>query len=206
MNQPADPHYFNASPSVASAPREVTAALPDGPLRFETDRGVFSHGRLDTGTAVLLHDAPDLPAAGDFLDLGCGAGPLALTMARRQPSATVWAVDVNERAVALCARNAVRLGLRNVRAVQPTDVPDEIRFTTIWSNPPIRIGKEALHGLLLEWLRRLAPEGVATLVVGRNLGSDSLAAWLDTQGLPTERLISRKGFRLLRVRSGGPTT
>jgi 16S rRNA G1207 methylase RsmC len=188
---------------VASAPREVTVALADGPLRFQTDRGVFSHGRLDTGTAVLLHDAPDLPEAGDFLDLGCGAGPLALTMARRRPAATVWAVDVNERAVELCGRNAGRLDLTNVRAVLPGDVPADVRFGAIWSNPPIRIGKDALHALLLEWLPRLSPDGAATLVVGRNLGSDSLAAWLGDQGLPTQRLISRKGFRLLRVLGSG---
>jgi len=200
VNEPAEPHYFTAAPTVASEPREVVADLPDGPLRFRTDRGVFSHGRLDAGTAVLLREAGELPAEGAFLDLGCGAGPLALTMARRRPAATVWAVDVNERAVGLCAANAAALGLTNLRAVGPEEVDPTVRFAAIWSNPPIRIGKEALHQLLLGWLPRLTPDGIASLVVNRNLGSDSLAAWLTEQGFAVERTASRKGYRILQVR------
>jgi 16S rRNA (guanine1207-N2)-methyltransferase len=200
VNEPAEPHYFNAAPSVASARREVTVQLPDGPLRFTTDRGVFSNGRLDAGTAVLLREAGPLPESGDLLDLGCGAGPIALTMARRRPASTVWAVDVNERAVELCAANAATLGLRNVRAVPPELVPADVAPAAIWSNPPIRIGKEALHELLLRWLPRLDRGGIATLVVNRNLGADSLAAWLGRQGFAVARLASRKGYRLLEVR------
>ncbi len=199
MDEPQEPHYFSATPSVGTAPREVETRLDDGPLRFRTDRGVFSHGRLDAGTAVLLREAGPLPDRGDFLDLGCGAGPLALTMARRRPDATVWAVDVNERAVALTASNAAELGLHNVRAVLPDQVPADVTFAAIWSNPPIRIGKSALHELLLRWLGRLADDAAASVVVNRNLGSDSLAAWLTAQGFPTDRLASRKGYRILRV-------
>jgi 16S rRNA (guanine1207-N2)-methyltransferase len=200
VNEPADPHYFNAAPSVASARREVTVQLPDGPLHFTTDRGVFSNGRLDAGTAVLLREAGPLPESGDLLDLGCGAGPIALTMARRRPTSTVWAVDVNERAVELCAANAAALGLGNVRAVAPDLVPADVALAAIWSNPPIRIGKDALHDLLLSWLPRLGSGGVATLVVNRNLGADSLAGWLGQQGYAVARLASRKGYRLLDVR------
>jgi 16S rRNA G1207 methylase RsmC len=203
VNEPAEPHYFNAAPSVESARREVTVELPDGPLRFATDRGVFSHGRLDAGTAVLLREAAPLPAAGDLLDLGCGAGPIALTMARRRPGSTVWAVDVNGRAVELCAANAAAIGLDNVRATLPGGVPADVRFAAIWSNPPIRVGKGPLHDLLLTWLPRLQPDGVATLVVNRNLGADSLAAWLTGQGYAVSRVASRKGYRLLEVRPLG---
>jgi 16S rRNA G1207 methylase RsmC len=202
VNEPAEPHYFTAAPAVASARREVTAELPDGPLTFATDRGVFSHGRLDAGTAVLLREARPLPVTGDLLDLGCGAGPLALTMARRRPDSAVWAVDVNERAVELCGANAKALGLTNVRAALPAAVPAEVRFAAIWSNPPIRVGKGALHELLLAWLPRLEPAGAATLVVNRNLGADSLAAWLTGQGYTVARLASRKGYRVLEVRRG----
>jgi 16S rRNA G1207 methylase RsmC len=202
VNEPADAHYFDAAPAVASARREVTVALPDGPLRFSTDRGVFSHGRLDAGTAVLLGAAGALPESGDLLDLGCGAGPIALTMARRRPDSTVWAVDVNERALELCAANAAQLGLGNVRAVAPTDVPAGVALAAIWSNPPIRVGKAALHDLLLTWLPRLGETGVATLVVNRNLGADSLATWLGGEGYAVERIASRKGYRVLEVRRG----
>ena len=161
---------------------------------------MFSADRLDPGTAILLRKAP-LPGpdtTGDLLDLGCGYGPIALTLAVRCPRATVWAVDINERARELCAANAEAAGLTNVRVVAPEDVPEDVRFAAIWSNPPIRIGKQALHELLLQWLPRLADGGVALMVVQKNLGSDSLQRWLTEQGWPTERLTSRNAFRLLR--------
>jgi 16S rRNA G1207 methylase RsmC len=112
-------------------------------------------------------------------------------------------VDVNERALQLTRENAAALGVSDrVVAARPDEVPDEVTFDEIWSNPPIRIGKQALHDLLLRWLTRLAPEGRASLVVGRNLGADSLQRWLGEQGFPTARLASAKGFRVLQVRRG----
>jgi 16S rRNA (guanine1207-N2)-methyltransferase len=164
-----------------------------------TDRGVFSGDRVDAGTAELLRAVPPPPPEGDLLDLGCGYGPIAVTMARRAPGATVWAVDTNRRAVALTAENAERLGLGNVRAVTPDQVEPSLRFAAIWSNPPIRVGKEALHQLLLDWLGRLTPEGRAYLVVHKHLGGDSLAAWLNAEGHPTQKMASRKGYRMLTV-------
>jgi 16S rRNA (guanine1207-N2)-methyltransferase len=164
-----------------------------------TDRGVFSHGRLDSGTGLLLREAPPPGVSGDLLDLGCGAGGIAITMALRSPAATVWAVDVNARARRLTTANAARNSLTNVRVTGPDEVPDGVRFATIWSNPPIRIGKPALHDLLLRWLDRLDPSGTAMLVVQKHLGADSLQRWLIEQGHHTERLASRSGYRLLQV-------
>jgi 16S rRNA (guanine1207-N2)-methyltransferase len=158
---------------------------------------VFARDGVDPGTKLLLLEAPAPPATGDLLDLGCGYGPIAVALARRSPGATVWAVDVNERARALTVANSAALG--NVRVAAPEEVPGAIRFETIWSNPPIRIGKAALHELLLAWLPRLAPGGRALLVVQKHLGADSLARWLDERGFPTTRLCSRVGYRLLEV-------
>lgn len=191
--------YFTPQPSSVSSPYVIRVALPDGTLNLTTDRGVFSYGALDTGTRLLLLKAPAPPTSGNLLDLGCGVGPIALTLARRSRSSTVWAVDVNERAVALCAQNAVANEITNVRAVLADGVPDDIEFDCIWSNPPIHIGKAALHELLIRWLARLTHSGEVIMVVQRHLGSDSLQAWLNAQGYPTERLASAKGFRLLRT-------
>lgn len=178
--------------------------LADGTVRLAVDRGVFSGSRVDPGTLVLLRAAPPAPATGTLLDLGCGYGPIAVTLARRSPAATVWAVDVNPRAVALAGANAAALGLGNVRAVAPDGVPDGVRFDAIWSNPPIRVGKEALHELLATWLGRLAAGGSAWLVVQRHLGADSLAAWLASQGWAVARHASKQGYRVLRVTAAGP--
>jgi 16S rRNA (guanine1207-N2)-methyltransferase len=189
--------YFDDDPTVASDPLIVDVKLPDTAFTMETDRGVFSHGHLDTATSILLRADLPLAASGDLLDLGCGAGAIALTMARRSPDATVWAIDVNARARRLCASNAARNGITNIVVAGPDDVPADVTFATIWSNPPIRIGKQALHDLLLDWLGRLAPGGHGALVVQKHLGADSLQRWLGERGFATERVASKAGFRLL---------
>jgi 16S rRNA (guanine1207-N2)-methyltransferase len=183
-------HYFSPRPQTPHRPGLVRVVLPDVYLELATDAGVFSPGRLDPGTRLLLDEAPAPPPAGDLLDLGCGYGPIACVLARRSPGAMVWAVDVNERALELCARNAATAGLPNVRCVTPDDpsVP-----------PPVRIGKPALRELLTAWLGRLAPGGQAYLVAGRNLGADSLHRWLAEQGWPVTRRAARSGYRLLQV-------
>ncbi|MFN3254540.1 MAG: class I SAM-dependent methyltransferase [Ilumatobacter sp.] len=200
-----DAQYFEHRPTVPSDPVVVDVSLPDTAFAMETDRGVFSRGHVDAGTAFLLRADPPLVSHGHVLDLGCGAGVIALTMARRSPDATVWAVDVNERARDLCRRNAERNAIANVRVAAPDDVPDDVSFGTIWSNPPIRIGKQALHDLLLRWLARLSCEGTAALVVQKHLGADSLQRWLIDRGHPTERIGSKAGFRLLAVRAATET-
>jgi 16S rRNA (guanine1207-N2)-methyltransferase len=191
--------YFAEHPAAPSHPGTVHVVLADLHLELETDSGVFSPGRLDPGTRLLLETAPPPPAAADLLDLGCGYGPLALAMARRSPGSRVWAVDVNRRALELCARNAARAGLPAVRAVAPDDPGLPGQFQLIWSNPPIRVGKPALHALLTGWLARLAPGGAAYLVVQRNLGSDSLQRWLAESGWPAQRVAARAGYRVLRA-------
>lgn len=194
------PQYFDSNPSVASATTLFDVVLPDVAYALETDRGVFSHGHLDTGTGLLLREAAAPPRSGHLLDLGCGAGPIALAMALRAPDATVWAIDVNARARDLVTANAARNGITNLRVADPGDVPGDVRFAAIWTNPPIRIGKAALHALLLDWFARLEPAGTATLVVQKHLGADSLQHWLDSQGMATQRRASRQGFRVLECR------
>lgn len=192
-------HYFSARPTAPHRPGLVRVVLPDVYLELATDAGVFSPGRLDAGTRLLLDQAPVPPPAGDLLDLGCGYGPIACVLAKRAPGATVWAVDVNERALELCAQNAAAAGLSNVRCVLAADPSVPSRLAGIWSNPPVRIGKAALHELLSGWLGRLAPGGRAWLVAGRNLGADSLHRWLAEQGWAVTRRAARSGYRLLQV-------
>ena len=196
---PQGDHYFTARPASADERRTLRVRLAGRELEVETAGGVFSPDHVDLGTQVLLRTVPAPPATGDLLDLGCGWGPVALTLALLSPDACVWAVDVNERALDLVRRNAARLGLHNVVAATPDDVPEDVVLAALWSNPPVRIGKPALHALLTRWLPRVAPGGEAWLVVGRNLGADPLQRWLtEDAGLPTTREASAKGFRVLR--------
>jgi 16S rRNA (guanine1207-N2)-methyltransferase len=169
-------------------------------MHLTTDSGVFSGDHLDPGTAVLLRRAPGPPSSGTLLDIGCGYGVIACSLARRAPDATVVAVDVNARALELTRANAERLGLANVVVQQPDEVSPDLTFAAIYSNPPIHVGKPLLHALLLRWLPRLEPDGQAYLVVHRHLGSDSLQRWLDSIGFPCERLASVRGYRVLAAR------
>jgi len=193
--------YFAGRPHAPSRPGTVDLVLPDLHLRLQTDRGMFSPDRIDPGTRVLLENVPPPPHSGDLLDLGCGYGPIALTLAARSPSARVLGVDVNERAVEVARSNATAAGLYNVSFMLESETDPEQRFATIWSNPPIRIGKTPLHDLLSRWLPRLAPTATAYLVVQRHLGADSLHRWLTSHGWPTERVLSRSGYRLLAVQA-----
>lgn len=197
-------HYFDPTPDAPSRPSQVELRLPDGVVSLTVDRGVFSGTRADPGTVALLRTETTPAASGHLLDLGCGYGPIACTLARRSPAATVWAVDVNRRALALTRANAASLGLANLATADADGVPAEVTFAEIWSNPPIRIGKEALHELLDRWLARLAPEGRALLVVHRHLGGDSLADWLALRGWAVARRASKQGYRVLDVRRPEP--
>jgi len=195
-------HYFSADPSVPFKRIPVVASVWGHELRLVSGSGVFAQGRLDVGTAILFRET-DPPAPGRVLDLGCGYGVIGLAIAAAVPGAVVTGVDVNERAVLLANENAATLGLSDrYTASTPDAVAADATYDEIWSNPPIRIGKAALHDLLLTWLPRLAPGGRAVMVVGKNLGADSLQRWLTEQGWPTERLASAKGFRVLETHAG----
>lgn len=199
----ATEHYFSELPESELKFRQIHVALAGQVRELITSNGIFSPERIDAGTQVLLANTPPAPPGGNLLDLGCGWGPIALTLAVQSPHATVWAVDVNSRALDLVRRNAETMGITNINAVTPEDVPSDLCFMTIRSNPPIRVGKNELHGMLEFWLPRLDLESDAWLVVQRNLGSDSLHRWLESW-LPTDFTTSRaatnKGYRVLKVR------
>ena len=191
-------HYFTPDPTSPSTPTTHQVQVRKLQLTLAGDRGVFNHGELDWGTRVLIENA-QVPTGGVLLDLGCGGGAIAVALAKLRPNAEVWAVDVNERAIEVARRSVKLNDLSNVRVVTVGDVPADLQFDAIWSNPPIRIGKDELHRLLREWLARLTPQGCADLVVHKNLGSDSLAKWLAAEGYVVQRNASKQGYRVLHV-------
>jgi 16S rRNA G1207 methylase RsmC len=203
-------HYFTAEPASAAERRQLRVHLAGQEVIVQTAPGIFCPDRVDIGTAVLLREAPVPPPTGNLLDIGSGWGPVALSLGLLSPGASVWAVDVNQRALALARDNARTLGIQDFHAVTPDEVPGDIRFDAIWSNPPIRVGKSALHDLLLRWLPLLSPGASAYLVVQKNLGSDSLQGWLTTElearepgAFAVSRHATARGFRLLSVTRSG---
>jgi 16S rRNA (guanine1207-N2)-methyltransferase len=198
----AGDHYFSPDPQSPLRTSVRTLTLRGNEVTLETASGTFSPGGLDAGTEVLLKYAPKTPSTGAFLDIGCGWGPLTVALALEAPDATVFGVDVNERALQVARDNAENLGLSNVSVAQPEGVPEALMFELIWSNPPIRVGKQALHEILSLWLPRLSPDGEAYLVVAKKLGADSLLEWLNSGAIPqirAERVETSRGYRILRV-------
>lgn len=195
-------HYFSSQPGSQFAPKTIRVRLGGREVDLTTAPGVFSPDHIDTGTAVLLSTVPAPPETGQLLDIGCGWGPIALDLARQSPNATVWAVDVNERALELVRANANQIHMSNILAAKPEDVPSDLQFAAIWANPPIRVGKAELHAILRTWLPRLEPGGSAYLVVAKQLGGDTLQKWLAGDlgpGFAVTRVTTDKGFRVIRV-------
>jgi 16S rRNA G1207 methylase RsmC len=199
----SEDHYFSQEPGSALKPKSIVIPLAGELTAVTTASGTFSPAQLDFGTEVLIEQMDLAPETGDLLDLGCGWGPIALNLAKLRPNTKVWAVDVNTRSVELTAKNAKDLRLSNITAVVPDQVPEDLVFSGIWSNPPIRIGKKELHELLLQWLPRLAAGAEAYLVVQKNLGSDSLQKWLTEElagNYEVSRYTSIKTYRVIKVK------
>lgn len=197
-------YFSDHTPANEDDLRLLTFTARGHDLQMWVSDKVFSGSRLDLGTRQLLAEAPQPPASGRFLDLGCGWGPIAVTLACESPDAEIWAVDVNTRAMDLTIRNAAVNGGTNIQVIPAPDALEKARaegtrFDLIWSNPPVRVGKEAMHAMLTDWLSLLAEDGRAYLVVQRNLGADSLIAWLNEQGFPSAKIASKKGYRIIEV-------
>jgi 16S rRNA G1207 methylase RsmC len=202
----SDEHYFSQTPNTEFRPKEISVELDGHKVSVTTAGGVFSPDHIDTGTQVLLEHLDQVPPSGDLLDIGCGWGAIALAMALHSPHATVWAIDVNDRSLELTKINAARLGLKNIKVCRPEEVPADLEFNGIWSNPPIRVGKDVLHEILLTWVPRLEADAEAYLVVQKNLGADSLHRWLEAEmpeDFSTIRIDTAKSFRVLRVKNRG---
>lgn len=201
--------YFSSTPSSDDNRKTLHVTLREHEVNMQVSNGVFSTSRLDLGTAVLLKHAPEPPKTGKLLDIGCGWGPITVALGLESPNAEIFAVDVNERALELTKLNAKNAGLRHIHtalvdeALKENNASEFNDFDTIWSNPPIRVGKEILHDILLTWIPRLKVGGTAYLVVQKNLGSDSLITWLAEnlgETYSVEKYASSKGYRVIEVK------
>ncbi len=199
-------HYFSLAPRGKERRRQIDVQLAGEVFKLDTAASIFSPDGLDRGTEVLLEAVPSPPQQGHFLDIGSGWGPIALTLGILAPNANIMAVEVNERAAELTAKNAQHLAVSNITVKHPDEVAKDARFDLIWSNPPIRIGKTALHDLLVRWLPTLNPGGAAWIVVAKKLGADSLLPWIDKMlqekspgQFTVRRAATSKGFRVLHI-------
>lgn len=187
--------YYSAEPTSAHAEREIEIEALGVRSRCLTDAGVFSRDGLDTGTRAMLEALPELH--GRVLDLGCGWGPVGVTLARKYPECEIVMTDVNHRAVELSRRNLARNGAK-AEVVQGDGFESVTgMFDFILTNPPIRAGKAVIYRLFAEAKEHLADDGALILVIRKQQGAASAQKYLQTL-FPTVTLLDRTaGFHTL---------
>lgn len=171
-------HYYTPDPHLPHETTVLEYTVGGRSLRFLTDAGVFSRHKVDYGSSVLIRSLP--PLTGKVLDLGCGYGPIGISLAVLNPQAQVTMVDVNRRAVGLAQENIRANGIANAQALESdgfTQAPGP--FQTIVSNPPIRAGKKVIYPLFEESFRHLEPGGVLYVVIQKKQGAASAQAKLE---------------------------
>jgi 16S rRNA (guanine1207-N2)-methyltransferase len=197
----ASDHYFSSEPQAEEKSYPIEFEVAGRTIRALGASGTFSANKLDAGTRVLLNLHANFPSQGRVLDLGCGWGPISLALASQSPELEVLAVDVNQRSLAQTEANAASLGLTNISTSLESEITDRQPFDQMWSNPPIRVGKEVLHGLMEKYLPMLVPGGTAWMVIQKQLGAESFQKWLTERfsDFEVERVANDKGYRVLRV-------
>ncbi|MFC5590219.1 class I SAM-dependent methyltransferase [Sporosarcina soli] len=194
-------HYYAKDPKVKSDPKEWSAELRGVKLRFKTDAGVFSKGEVDFGSR-LLAEAFVLPEmAGAILDVGCGYGPIGLSIAGSFPERNIHMVDVNERALALAAHNAEQNGIGNVE-IYPSDALSAVKetaFAAILTNPPIRAGKETVFKIYEEAHAKLATGGELWVVIQKKQGAPSTINHLQELFGYVETVVKKKGYFIIKA-------
>lgn len=188
--------YFSQSPDVDSNPQTWSYQLRGQTFAFTTDNGVFSKNEVDFGSRVLIETfrPPDLD--GPILDLGCGYGPISISLAAAFPERTVIGVDVNKRALKLAEKNAKQNKIANV-SFKESDILSNVTdrsFAAILTNPPIRAGKQVVHKMFEEAKKALLPNGELWVVIQKKQGAPSAKKKLMALFKEVEVVTKEKGY------------
>jgi len=193
-------HYYSKKPQTESKPMSWSYSLRGNKFNFVTDSGVFSKSEVDFGSRVLI-DTFKVPAiAGDVLDVGCGYGPIGLSIAKTETDRTVHMVDINERAVELSQKNADSNGVQNVRIYESDGLTGvtESEFAAILTNPPIRAGKETIFRFYQDAYSKLQVGGELWVVIQKKQGAPSTFDKLEEIFSQVEVVDKVKGYWIIK--------
>lgn len=192
-------HYYSKNPKVESAPKRWQADIRGSRLTFTTDAGVFSKGAVDEGSQLLAETFKSPEIEGSLLEIGCGYGPVALSIAKDFPERIVHMVDVNGRALALSVKNAEDNGIRNVRIYESSGAENvaEENFAAVLTNPPIRAGKKTVFAIYKDAYDKLASRGELWVVIQKKQGAPSTIEYLRELFGNVETVAKKKGYFIL---------
>jgi len=193
-------HYYSQNPEVGSDPQHFTFDLRGHSFRFKTDHGVFSKKEVDFGSRVLIDAFEPSEVEGPVLDVGCGYGPIGLSLAKEFPERIIHMIDVNERALSLASENAKANGIGNVEIYRSDRLAqvEEKKFSAILTNPPIRAGKETVHAIFTESAEHLAENGELWVVIQKKQGAPSAMEKMEELFSNVEVVVKKKGYYILR--------
>jgi 16S rRNA (guanine1207-N2)-methyltransferase len=193
-------HYYSRTPEVKSDPQNIETVLRDFKFRLKTDQGVFSKNEIDFGSRLLIDSFTENQIAGPLLDVGCGYGPVGLSMARAFPDRAIHMVDVNERALGLANENANANGISNVSIYESNCLENvsEKNFSAILTNPPIRAGKSVVHEILEDSYNHLADGGELWVVIQKKQGAASAQKKMEEVYGNAEVAAKKKGYQILK--------
>lgn len=195
-------HYYSNKPQTESKPRQWKFTLLGHHFIFETDTGVFSKSEVDFGSRVLI-DAFDMPkTVGDVLDVGCGYGPIGLSIAKTHPERFIHMMDINTRAIALAEKNAKLNGIQNVRIFESDglDAVGDVQAAAILTNPPIRAGKETIFRFYDTSYEKLVEGGELWVVIQKKQGAPSTVSHLEEMFSEVEVVEKKKGYWIIRAK------
>lgn len=194
-------HYYSREQNVESNPMFWEFTLRGHSFKFKTDNGVFSKKEVDFGSRLLI-EAFEPPAInGDMLDVGCGYGPIGLSLAKDMDR-KIHMVDVNERALRLAKENADLNGISNV-LIYESDCLSNVEnreFAAILTNPPIRTGKNTVYQIFEQSYDHLQKEGELWVVIQKKQGAPSAMNKLTELFANVEIVTKKKGYFILRAK------
>ncbi|MGM9944331.1 MAG: class I SAM-dependent methyltransferase [Lysinibacillus sp.] len=195
-------HYYSNKPQTESKPRQWKFTLRGHTFTFETDAGVFSKSEVDFGSRVLI-DTFEMPEVeGDVLDVGCGYGPIGLSIAKAIPERFVHMMDINTRAIALAEKNAQVNGVQNVRIFESNGLASvgDVKAAAILTNPPIRAGKETIFRFYDESYEKLVEGGELWVVIQKKQGAPSTVSHLEERFSEVDVVEKKKGYWIIRAK------
>jgi 16S rRNA (guanine1207-N2)-methyltransferase len=194
-------HYYSQSPKVESNEHKIRVTLRSKEMNFYTDSGVFSKNSIDFGSQLLI-ETIIVPEEACVLDVGCGYGPIGLTLAKESEHHQVTLVDVNQRALSLAQKNAKINQIENI-TIMESDLLEAVRdqlFDIIVSNPPIRAGKQVVHSLFEQSYQSLRDQGELWIVIQKKQGLESAIKKLETLFEKVDEVTKKKGYRIIRAK------